>query len=92
MRYSSSSILISRAAVLAEQNAVAWFHVERNQFAFFALASANGDDFALHGLFFCGVGDDDAALDGFLFFNALHDDTVVQRCRFTAIFEKPPFR
>src|SRR5690348_10266594 len=66
-----------RAAVLAEQNAVACFHIKRDQLALLALASADGDYFTLHGLFFCGVRDDDASLDGFLFFNALHDDTVV---------------
>src|SRR5207342_2369873 len=46
-----------RAAVLAEEDAVAWFHVERDQFTLFALAGADCDDFALHGLFFCGVRD-----------------------------------
>src|SRR5579859_5629930 len=66
-----------RAAVLAEQNAVACFHIQRDQLALLALAGADGDDFTLHGLFFCGVRDDDASLDAFFFFNALHDDTVV---------------
>src|SRR5438552_8718767 len=36
-----------RAAVLAEQHAVAGFHIQRNRFALLALAGADGDHFAL---------------------------------------------
>src|SRR5580700_5239643 len=52
------------AAVLAEQDAVTGFHVE-------------GDDFTLLWFLFCGVRDDDATLDGFLFFQAPHQHAVV---------------
>src|SRR5258706_2828731 len=41
-----------RAAVLAEQNAVAWLDVERDTLALFALAGADGDYFAFLLLFF----------------------------------------
>src|SRR5580698_5722901 len=68
-----------RAAVLAEQDAVTRLDVERDQFALFALAGADGDYFAFLLLFFGGVGDDDAALNAFFFFNALHDHAVVER-------------
>src|SRR5262249_44364080 len=67
------------AAVLAEQHAVAGLHIQRNEFALLALAGADGDYFALLGLLFCTVRDNDSTLDGFLFFNALHDYTVVER-------------
>src|SRR5690348_11727572 len=68
-----------RTAVLAEKNAVARLDVEGNEFALFALAGADCDDFALLGLLFRGVRDDDATLDGFLLLNALHDNAVVER-------------
>src|ERR1700733_9838977 len=60
------------AAVLAEQDAVTGFYVEGDQFTFFAAAGADGDDFTLLWVLFCGVRDDDATLDGFLFFQAPH--------------------
>src|SRR6267378_2619405 len=77
-------------AVLAEQDTVARLDVERDQLALFALAGADGDDFAFHRLFFCGVRDDDAAPDAFLLFNAPHDDTVVERGKIHCHLEKPP--
>src|SRR6478609_6091488 len=50
------------AAPLAEQHAVADLEIDRDQLAgLVAAARANGDDFALGGLFLGGVGDDDAA-------------------------------
>src|SRR5437016_3016488 len=79
-----------RTAVLAEEDTIAGLDVQRDQFALLALASTDGDDFALHGLFFCGVRDDDATLDAFLLFNALHDDTVVERSQIHCHLEKPP--
>src|SRR5216684_2713451 len=79
-----------RTTVLAEEDAISGLDVQRDQFALLALASADGDDFALHGLFFCGVRDDDATLDAFLLFNALHDDTVVERGQLHCHLEKPP--
>src|SRR5436853_6421989 len=68
-----------RTTVFAEEDAIAGLDVQRDQFALLALASSHGADFALHGLFFCGIRDYDATLDAFFFLNALHDDTVVQR-------------
>src|SRR6059058_1823344 len=77
-------------AVLAKEDAIAGLHVERNQLSLLALASTDGDDFALHGLFFRGVRDDDATLDRFLLFNALHDDTIVERGQMHCHLGKPP--
>src|SRR5579859_2086412 len=68
-----------RTAVLAEQNAITRLNVQGNQFALFALSSTDGDHFAFLLFFFGGVGDDDAALDAFLFLNAPHDNAVVER-------------
>src|SRR5690606_26871129 len=49
------------AGVLAEQNLVANFDVDRQHFAVFGfLARANGQDFTLIGLFSGAIGDDDA--------------------------------
>src|SRR6266571_5938075 len=48
-----------RTAVFAEEDTIAGLDVQRDQFALLALASADGDDFAFHRLFFCGVRDDD---------------------------------
>src|SRR5260370_114044 len=53
------------AGILAEQNAVAFFHVERPNLAFFAdLAFAGGDDFSLLRLVFLGFGNNEPAADG----------------------------
>ena len=68
------------AGILAEQDAVAGLDVERENLAFVVgLALADGDDFALLGLFLGGVRDDDAAPDGFAFFDAANQDAVVKR-------------
>ena len=67
------------AGVLAEQDGVAFLDVERRDLAVLLdLALADGDDLALLRLFLGGVGDDDAADLLFAFFDALHDDAVVQ--------------
>src|SRR5260370_41245074 len=79
-----------RTAVLAEEDTITGLDVQRDQFALLALASADGDDFAFHRLFFCGVRDDDATLDGFLLFYSLHDDTVGERGQLHCHLEKPP--
>src|SRR6202158_750520 len=68
-----------RAAVFAEEHAVAGFHVEGDELALFALAGADSDYFAFLLLFLGCVRDDDATLDAFLLFNALHNDAVVER-------------
>src|SRR5262249_1117525 len=65
---------------LAEQDAIANLHIERNSLArFIASAGTDGDHFALLGLFLCGVGDDDPARSLCFFLNALHDNTIVER-------------
>src|SRR5579863_8005140 len=68
-----------RAAVLAEQYAVAGLYIEGDAHALFDFARADGDHFALLRLFFRRVGDDDAALDGFFLFDPLDQDAIVQR-------------
>src|SRR5205814_1137093 len=82
--------LYFRTAVLAKENAVASLDVERDQLALLALAGANSDDFALHGLFFRRVRDDDATLHCFLLFYALHDDAVVERDQMYCHLGQPP--
>src|SRR5579885_2253155 len=81
---------LGRAAVLAKENAVARLYVERNRFALLALAAAYGDHFALHGLLFRRVWDDDAATDRFLLLDSLHDHSVVQRSQSDCHLELPP--
>src|ERR1700712_5455136 len=70
------------AAVLAEQHAIADLDVQGDEHTLVvALARADGQDFALIRLFGGGVGDDDARGGlGFLF-QALDDNTVVQRTK-----------
>src|ERR1700678_3833310 len=68
------------ARPLAEQDAVPGLDIERDQLArLIAATRADGDDFALGGLFLGGVGDDDAAGGLLLCINALDDDAVVKR-------------
>src|SRR5579863_3066163 len=68
------------AGPLAEQDAVAFLDVERDQLAGLVTGAwAGGDDFALHRLFLGRVGDDNAAR-GLLFgFKPTDHDPVVQR-------------
>ena len=69
-----------RAAVLAEKNAIALFHVEGLAGAvFFIFAFADSDDFAFLGFFLGGVGDDDAAPHLLALFDSLHDDAIMKR-------------
>src|SRR5215467_11504597 len=70
-----------RSTVLSEQHAVSRLYVERDQFALLALSGPDRNHFSLLRLLFRRIRDDDAALDGFLLFNALHDHAVVQRCQ-----------
>src|SRR5919198_4181742 len=74
------------AGPLAEQHAVADLDVDRNQLAgLVAAARADGDDFALGGLFLGSVGDDNAAC-GLLFgVDALDHDAVVKRTEFHTV-------
>src|SRR5882724_10187620 len=74
------------ARPLAEQRAVADLDVDRDQLAsFVAAARANGDDFALRGLFLGTIRNDDAAC-GLLFgVDALDHDAVVKRTEFHAV-------
>src|ERR671916_273351 len=69
-----------RARVLAEQHAVAGFHVKLLAGAvIFVLARADGDHLALLRLLLGGVGDDDAAPNLLALLDAAQDDTVVKR-------------
>src|SRR5262249_9056733 len=74
------------ARPLAEQHAVANFEIDRDQLAgLVATAGADGDHFALGGLFLGRVGNDDAA-SGLLFgLDTLDHDAVVKRTEFHAI-------
>src|SRR5690242_10818493 len=74
------------ARPFAEQHAVADLEVDRDQLAgFVAAAGADGDDFALGGLFLGSVRNDDAA-SGLLFcVDALDHDAVVKRTEFHAV-------
>src|SRR4051812_38179029 len=71
------------ARPLAEQDALADLDVERNELASLVAATgADGDNFALRGLLFGSVRNDDAAR-GLLFgIKALDDDAVVKRAKF----------
>src|SRR5512143_3561953 len=76
------------ARPFAEQHGVADFEIDRHQLAVFVAASrADGDDFALRGLLFSGVGNDDATGGLFLGIDALDDDAVVKR---TELHGSPP--
>ena len=71
------------ARPLAEQHALADLEVDRDQLAgLVAATGADGDDLALRGLLFGGVGNDDAAGGLFLGIDALDDDAVVKRAEF----------
>jgi hypothetical protein len=75
-----------RAGPFAEQHNIALLEVDWRQLAMvIAAAWAYGDDFALHGLLLCGVRNDDATLGLGVFFNPLHDYTVVQRTKFHVV-------
>ena len=66
--------------VFAEEDAVAHLDVERTDLAVFEnLAVTDGENFALDGLLFGRVGDDDPSLGLLFFFDALDDDAVLQR-------------
>ena len=68
------------ARILAEENAIAFFYVERTNLAFFAdLAFAGGDDFSLLRLVFRGVGNDDSAAGGVGLFDPTDQDAIMQR-------------
>src|SRR6187397_1157793 len=74
------------ARPLAEQDDVADLHDDRGQLAALVAAPwADGDHFALRGLFLSGVGNDDAAGSLFLGINALDDDAVVKRAEFHGV-------
>jgi hypothetical protein len=67
-----------RSGIFSEQNMIAGLDVQGENFAFIVrLAFADGDNFAFLGLFFCGVGNNNATADGFAFFDATDDDTVM---------------
>src|ERR1700756_3659692 len=68
------------SAVLAEQDLVADFHVERPHLTVFKnLSLTDRDDLPLDGLLRRGIGNHDTARGGALLFQALHDDAVMKR-------------
>jgi hypothetical protein len=68
------------AAVLTEEHAIARLHVELAHRAVLEhLAVAHRDDFALDGLLFRRIGDNDAAFGLLFFFNSLDDHAVLKR-------------
>src|SRR5438876_7321806 len=68
------------ARVLAEEDEIARFHVERRPLPIvFDLAASGGDDFPLLRLFLRGIGDDNPPDSLFAFLEALNNDAVVQR-------------
>src|ERR1700739_2723346 len=74
------------AGPLAEQHALADLDVDRDQLTgLVATARADGDDFALRGLFLGGIGNDDAAGCFFFGINALNDDAIVKRAEFHGV-------
>src|SRR6185503_17966300 len=67
------------AGILAEQDAVVGFHVQRDLLSLLRHSPiAHRDDLALLGLFLGGVRDDDPALLAFLFFFTLDENPVMQ--------------
>ena len=79
------------AGPLAEQHAVSDLEIDRDELAgLVAAARADGDDFALRGLFLGCVGNDDAAGSLLLGIDALDDDAVVKRTEFHGY--SPQFR
>src|SRR5215468_967644 len=71
------------AGPLAEQHAVADLEVDRDELAaLVAAARADGDHFALRGLFLGGIGNDDPACRLLFCVDALDHDAVVKRTEF----------
>ena len=69
-----------RAAIFAAQDAVALFDFKGNLLAVVVqFAGAKRDNNALGRFFLGGIGDDDAALFGFLLFDRFHEDAVAER-------------
>src|SRR2546427_3144009 len=67
------------SGILAEQDAVALFHIERTNLALFVdLALANRNNLALLRLIFRRIRYDDSAAGGFGFFYTAHQDAVVE--------------
>jgi hypothetical protein len=66
-----------RAAVFGDEHAVALLDFKGDFLAFVVgFARAERDDDAFLGLFLGGIGDDDAALFGFLLFDGLNEETI----------------
>src|SRR3569833_244258 len=69
------------AGILAEEDAIALLHVQRDDFAIFqALAFSNGENFAFLRLFLCALRNEKAAARflGFAF-NPFDNDAVIKR-------------
>src|SRR5581483_22293 len=75
------------AAVLTEQNAVAFLHIEWADFSVLTdLAFSNRNHFSLLRLLFRTIRNDDSAAGGFAFFHAPNQDAVVQWGEFRSHF------
>src|SRR5262245_38643557 len=67
------------ARPLAEQHAIAWLEIDRDQLAaFVAAARTDGNDLAFLRLLLGGIRNDDSAFGFLLGFDAAYDDAVVQ--------------
>jgi hypothetical protein len=65
------------AAVFANEDLVPFFDGEFDELAIvITLAGAEGNDFAFLGLFFGGIGNDDAALFDFRLFERLDENAI----------------
>ena len=75
------------ARILAHKNAVALFHFHGNALTIFIkTARTDGHDFALLGLLFGRIRNDDSAPDGLTGFLALDENTVCKRTHFHCFF------
>src|SRR5581483_10646319 len=73
------------AGILAEQNAVAFLHIQRADLPFFAdFALAHRNDLALLRLVLGGIGDNDSTASGLTLFHAPDQDAVMQRSKLSS--------
>jgi hypothetical protein len=81
-----------RTGVLSEKNPIPFLHFERNHFPIFQpLSAAHSNNLALLGFLFRCVRDDDPATHGFLFFDPLNQNTIMQRSYSHGLLSFCPF-
>src|SRR5258705_3976471 len=81
------------ARPFAKQPPVAFLDIERYELAgLVARSGSDGEDLALHRLFFRRVGDDDTAGGLGLLFDATHDHAIVQRAKLHGLYLTPSER